>query len=69
MFDIGLWEILVVVVVALLVIKPEQLPHVARTIGRLLGKVKSMLASVKQEVDKHCLELDDIEQSKEKPGK
>jgi len=40
MFGMGLGEILVIGVVALLVIGPQQLPQVARVVGRLFGEVK-----------------------------
>ncbi|MBL8418689.1 MAG: twin-arginine translocase TatA/TatE family subunit, partial [Dechloromonas sp.] len=38
MFDIGFSELMVIGVVALLVIGPEKLPKVARTLGHLLGR-------------------------------
>ena len=40
MFGMGLGEILVIGVVALLVIGPQQLPHVARVVGRLFGEIR-----------------------------
>ena len=43
-------EILVVLLVALLVIKPEQLPDVAHTLGRFAKSVKAMLAKVQEEM-------------------
>ena len=39
MFDVGLTELLVIAVVALVVIGPERLPRVARTAGLLLGRL------------------------------
>ena len=47
MFDIGFWEILLIGVVSLLVIGPEKLPEVARTVGRWVGKVQRFVAGVK----------------------
>ena len=40
MFDIGFSEILVIAIVALIVIGPERLPGVARTLGHLLGRMQ-----------------------------
>jgi len=43
-------ELIVILLVALLVIKPEQLPEVAHAIGRLAGMVRQMLSKVKDEM-------------------
>jgi sec-independent protein translocase protein TatB len=43
-------EILLVLLIALLVIKPEQMPEVARTLGRLMKSVRGIFAKVKEEV-------------------
>lgn len=51
MFDIGFWEILVIGVVALLVIGPEKLPDVARTVGRWVAKVQRFVAGVKADIN------------------
>jgi Tat protein translocase TatB subunit len=44
-------ELLVIVIVALLVIKPERLPETARTIGRVFQWFRKHLAKLKQEID------------------
>ena len=40
MFDIAFSELLVIAVVALVVIGPEKLPKVARTVGTLMGRLQ-----------------------------
>ena len=50
MFDIGFSELFMVLVIALIVIGPERLPDVARTIGKFIGKAKRSFENVKQEV-------------------
>lgn len=50
MFDIGFWELLVIGVVGLLVIGPERLPGVARTIGLYVGKLQRFVAGVKTDI-------------------
>ncbi len=50
MFDIGFTEILLIGVVALMVIGPEKLPDVARTVGRWVGKVQRFVAGVKSDI-------------------
>ena len=44
-------EMLVVLLIALLVIKPEQLPDVAFTLGRVAKTIKSLFSKVKAEMD------------------
>jgi len=51
MFDIGFFEICLIGVIALLVIGPEKLPRVARTVGLWLGKARGMVKNVKYEID------------------
>ena len=50
MFDIGFSELFMVLVIALIVIGPERLPAVARTLGKFIGKAKRSFENVKQEV-------------------
>lgn len=50
MFDIGFIEIMIVSMVALIVIGPERLPHVARTVGHLLGRFRHYVSSVKNDI-------------------
>lgn len=52
MFDVSFAELLVIAVVALLVIGPEKLPKVARTIGALTGRVQRYVGQVKEEVNR-----------------
>lgn len=44
-------EILVILLIALLVIKPEQLPDVAFTLGRFTQSIRRMFAKVKDEMN------------------
>lgn len=50
MFDVGFSELCLIGLVSLLVIGPERLPKVARVAGFWLGKTRSMVASVKEEI-------------------
>lgn len=52
MFDVGFSEIVLILVVALVVIGPEKLPKVARTLGLLTGRLQRYAASVKADVER-----------------
>ncbi|HUQ29764.1 MAG TPA: Sec-independent protein translocase protein TatB [Usitatibacter sp.] len=52
MFDIGFSEMLVCAVVALVVIGPERLPRVARTLGVLFGRLQRYVAQVKSDINR-----------------
>ena len=52
MLDLGLSKLAVIGVLALIVIGPEKLPRVARTVGTLLGKAQRYMNEVKAEVNR-----------------
>ncbi len=64
MIDFGFDKILVIGTVALLVIGPEKLPRVARTVGTLMGKAQRYVADVKAEVNR-SIELEELKKMKE----
>ena len=52
MFDIGFWELTIIAVVALVVIGPERLPAVARTVGVWVGKGRRFVRSVQEDINR-----------------
>jgi sec-independent protein translocase protein TatB len=54
MFDIAFSELVVIAIVALIVIGPEKLPKVARTLGALTGRMQRYMAQVKEEVNREA---------------
>ena len=50
MFDVNFSEMMVIAVVAFIVIGPERLPKVARTLGHLLGRGQRYISSVKADI-------------------
>jgi len=62
--DLGLSKMALIGVVALIVIGPEKLPRVARTVGTLLGKAQRYVNDVKAEVNR-SMELDELKKMKE----
>jgi len=63
-FDFGISQLGVIGAVALVVIGPEKLPRVARTVGTLLGKAQRYVNDVKQEVNR-SMELDELRKMKD----
>jgi sec-independent protein translocase protein TatB len=64
MIDLGISKLALIGVVALVVIGPEKLPRVARTVGTLLGKAQRYVAEVKAEVNR-TMELEELKKMKE----
>lgn len=56
MFDIGFLEILLIGVVALLVVGPERLPRLARTLGLWIGRARRYASTVKDDVQRELRE-------------
>jgi sec-independent protein translocase protein TatB len=65
MFDIGFSEIVVIMVVALIVIGPERLPKVARTLGLLWGRAQRYINGVRADIERD-MHLDEVRQIKQK---
>jgi sec-independent protein translocase protein TatB len=61
--DFGFDKIALIGAVALIVIGPEKLPRVARTVGTLLGKAQRYVADVKAEVNR-SIELEELQKMK-----
>lgn len=51
MLGLGLWEIVIIFVTALVVLGPEKLPQVARQLARLLGQVRRFSDEVRRNFD------------------
>lgn len=59
MFDVGFSELIVIALVALIVIGPERLPRVARTLGALLGRAQRYVNDVKADIQRE-VDLDEL---------
>ena len=64
MLDFGFDKIALIGAVALIVIGPEKLPRVARTVGALIGKAQRYVADVKAEVNR-SIELEELQKMKQ----
>jgi sec-independent protein translocase protein TatB len=58
-FDIGFTELMVIALVGLIVIGPERMPKVARTVGHLLGRLQRYVSDVKSDINRE-MQLDEL---------
>ncbi|MGB7542192.1 MAG: Sec-independent protein translocase protein TatB [Burkholderiales bacterium] len=63
MFDVGFSELMMIAVVALIVIGPERLPKVARTMGHLFGRLQRYVNDVKADLQRE-MELEELRKFK-----
>ena len=52
MFDIGFWELLLILSIALIVLGPERLPTAARTVGRWTGRARAFVRNLTTELER-----------------
>ena len=60
MFDVAFSELVVIAVVALIVIGPEKLPKVARTLGFLAGRMQRYVSNVKADIERE-MQFEDLQ--------
>ena len=71
MFGIGLPEIIVIMIVALLVVGPSKLPDLARSLGRAFNEFKRMADEVKETFDEEVIKEEPLKEEaakEEHPG-
>lgn len=52
MFDVAFSELLVIAVIALVIIGPEKLPRVARTLGMISGRLRRYVTTIKADIER-----------------
>ncbi len=65
MFDIGFWELALIGVVALLVVGPDRLPALARTVGLWVGRIRRYVSTVRDDIERE-IQADELKQLLEK---
>lgn len=65
--NISVSELLVILLIGLLVIKPNQLPEVAYALGRLMQAVQRQIAKIKKEMDVFVQSGRDSSEQKREP--
>jgi len=51
MFDFGMWEIAIILVITLIVVGPEKMPGVARKAGLYVGKFRKFVSKIKNDIN------------------
>lgn len=59
MFNFGISELMIIAIVGLIVIGPERLPRVARTLGHLVGRMQRYVSEIKADINRE-VELDEL---------
>ncbi len=67
MFDIGFWELALISVVALLVVGPDRLPALARTVGLWVGRIRRYVSTVRDDIEAE-IQADELKKILEKPN-
>ncbi|MBC7709572.1 MAG: twin-arginine translocase subunit TatB [Rhizobacter sp.] len=64
MFELSFGKMMIIAIVALIVLGPERLPKVARTLGHLLGRARGYANQVKQDIDRE-MQMDELRKLQE----
>jgi len=66
MFDIGFWELSLILLLALIILGPERLPGMVSTIGNWAGRAKFMARSLRMQVERELAR--EVEANQGKPA-
>ena len=68
MFDVGFQELTLIGVIALIVVGPERLPKMARTIGLWMGKIRYYVGQVKSDIERE-VRAQELKEMLDKPAR
>jgi Tat protein translocase TatB subunit len=66
MFNIGLPELIIIFIVALLVVGPSRLPELAKSLGKAFTQFKRMADEVKETIEEEVLKEDEKKENEKK---
>lgn len=66
MFDIGFWELSLIMLLALIIVGPERLPGMVSTLGNWAGRAKFMARSLRMQVERELAR--EVAEGKKEPG-
>lgn len=70
MFDVGFWELTLLATLGLLVLGPERLPGVVTSIGRMMGKARSLARGLKMQIEREMNQTTTFDtKTKSRPAK
>ena len=61
MFDFGMWEIAIILVITLIVVGPEKMPALARKAGLYVGKFRKFVSKIKNDINSE-IEAEEIKE-------
>ncbi len=61
MFDVGFWELTLLATLALLVLGPERLPAVVSSVGRMMGRARSLARGLKMQIEREMNQVNTAE--------
>ena len=67
MFDVGFQELALISVIALIVVGPERLPKMARTVGLWAGKIRYYVSQVKNDIERE-VRAQELKEMLDKPA-
>ena len=68
MFDVGFQELTLIGVIALIVVGPERLPRMARTLGLWMGKIRYYVSQVKSDIERE-VRAQELKEMLDKPAR
>ena len=57
MFDVGFWELTFIMTLALLVLGPDKLPGLVRSLGRWMGRARSVARNLRVQIEREVAEI------------
>lgn len=67
MFDVGFWELTFIMTLALLVLGPDKLPGLVRSLGRWMGRARSVARNLRVQIEREVAEMPDLSGNAAKP--